>query len=157
MNVLYTHMADHGRSWFVGAILIMSVATYTLAVYIGNVLNFLRWSPRRLGGGGKNARPEGPPNVWRFLQHGGKAIFDSPSHVDKGNTDFSQLSTDDEKSEGKDQSSQVLQVGSWQKQNRQDSEANTPRIWLRWIRRQGGLIHGSWKAQGAQKAQGPEP
>jgi len=119
MNVLFTHMAGHGRSWFVGAIFIMSVITYTLAVYIGNVLDFFRWPPRRLGGGGKKARSEDPPNVWRLL---GKAIFGRTDDVDKEITDSSRPPTDDEKPEEKDQSSQSSQVSQSSKNEQKDME-----------------------------------
>lgn len=132
MNVLYTHMADHGRSWFVGAIFIISVATYTLAVYIGNVLDFFRWPPRRLGGGGKKARSEDPPNVWRFLRHCGEAIFNRRGDVDKENTDPSRPSTGDEKPEEKDQSSktpqssQVSQSSKNEQKSMEEGRLNEP-------------------------------
>jgi hypothetical protein len=99
-------MADHGRSWFVGAIFVMSVATYALAVYIGDVLDFFRWPPRRLGGRGKKARSEDPPNIWRLLWHCGETIFNWLGHIDKENTHSSRPSTGDEKPEEKGQSSQ---------------------------------------------------
>jgi hypothetical protein len=73
--VLYfPSMADHGRSWFVGAIFIISFFTYTLAVYIGAVLNFLqaffRYPPPPPAGGGESNRKKAdpnktPPNFWR--------------------------------------------------------------------------------------------
>jgi hypothetical protein len=99
-------MADHGRSWFIGAIFVMSVATYTLAVYIGNFLDFFRWPPRRLGGGGKKGPPEDPPNVWRLLWQSGETVFNWLGHTDKGNRDSSPPSTDDGKPEEKGQGSQ---------------------------------------------------
>jgi hypothetical protein len=104
MNVLYTHMADHGRSWFVGAIFIMSVATYALAVYIGNVLDFIRWPPRRIGRGGKKTHSRDPLNVWTLLWHFGKAIFNWPDDDNKEKTDSP--STEKETPVEKDQSSQ---------------------------------------------------
>jgi hypothetical protein len=104
MNVLYAHMADHGRSWFVGAIFIMSVATYALAVYIGNVLDFIRWPPRRIGGGGKKPHSENPPNVWTLLWNFGKAIFNWTDDDDNEKTDSPSI--EKEKPVEKDQSSQ---------------------------------------------------
>jgi hypothetical protein len=124
MNVLYNRMADHGRSWFVGAIFIMSVATYIFAVYIGNVLDFFRWPPRRLGGGGKKARSEDPPNVWRLLWHCGEATFSWLRDVGRGNTDSSRPSTDDEKPEEIDQSSQVSQRSKNEQKLMEDGKAN---------------------------------
>jgi hypothetical protein len=107
MNVLYTHMADHGRSWFVGAIFIMSVATYALAVYIGNVLDFIRWPPRRIGRGGKKTHSRDPLNVWTLLWHFGKAIFNWPDDDNKEKTDSP--STEKETPVEKDQNVRKVQ------------------------------------------------
>jgi len=41
-NVLFPSMADHGRSWFIINIIIISAFTYVLALYIGSVLEFLK-------------------------------------------------------------------------------------------------------------------
>ncbi|KAN0122857.1 hypothetical protein V8E51_001183 [Hyaloscypha variabilis] len=41
-NVLFPSMADHGRSWFIFNIIIISAFTYVLALYIGSVLEFLK-------------------------------------------------------------------------------------------------------------------
>ncbi|PMD50945.1 uncharacterized protein K444DRAFT_221860 [Hyaloscypha bicolor E] len=84
-NVLYfPSMADHGRSWFIGAIFIISFFTYTLAVYIGAILNyigavlnivlnplqaFFRYPPPPPAGGESKRKKAGPnknpPNFWR--------------------------------------------------------------------------------------------
>lgn len=70
-NVLYwPSMIDHGRSWFVGAIFIISCFTYTLAVYIGNVLAFLKIPARKKSnkkGNKEKIGPREPPNLWRGL------------------------------------------------------------------------------------------
>jgi hypothetical protein len=75
-NVLYwPRMADHGRSWFVGAIFIISFFTYGLAVYIGAILgflkNFFKIPPElRPGAEEKNKKKTGhgvPLNIWRPL------------------------------------------------------------------------------------------
>ena len=70
-NVLYwPSMIDHGRSWFVGAIFIISCFTYTLAVYIGNVLAFLKIPAREKSnkeGNKEKIGPLEPPNLWRGL------------------------------------------------------------------------------------------
>jgi len=66
-HVLFNHMALRGRSWFVGAIVMLSVATYILAIFIGNVLDFFRYPPPRPGGVGKKPRSENPPNVWKWI------------------------------------------------------------------------------------------
>jgi hypothetical protein len=73
-------MGRHGRAWFIGAIFIMSVATYVLAVYIGSFLSFLAFLavyignvfdffkyPSPPGGRGKKPRSENPPNLWKWL------------------------------------------------------------------------------------------
>jgi hypothetical protein len=60
-------MSIHGRSWFVGAIFILSVATYVLAIFIGNVLDFFRYPPPRPGEVGKKPRSENPPNIWKWI------------------------------------------------------------------------------------------
>jgi hypothetical protein len=69
--VLYwPSMIDHGRSWFVGAIFIISCFTYTLAVYIGNVLAFLKIPARKKNnkkGNKEKIGPREPPNLWRGL------------------------------------------------------------------------------------------
>jgi hypothetical protein len=86
-HVLFLPMADHGRSWFVGAILILSITTYTLAVYIGNVLDFFRIPPPKAGGG-KKMRSQDPPNLWKGIWIGGKWCWnawfkgDSMDHQD---------------------------------------------------------------------------
>jgi hypothetical protein len=67
LNVLYIDMEHHGRSWFVGAIFILAVATYTLAIFIGNVLDFFRYPPPQPGAVGKKPRPENPPNIWKWI------------------------------------------------------------------------------------------
>jgi len=66
-HVLFPPMSRHGRSWFVGAIFIMSLATYILAIFIGNVLDFFRYPPPRPGGVGKKPRSENPPNIWKWI------------------------------------------------------------------------------------------
>ncbi len=53
----------------------MSVATYALAAYVGNVLDFFRYPPRRPGGGGKKYRSEDRPNIWRGLGRSRRAIL----------------------------------------------------------------------------------
>jgi hypothetical protein len=63
-------MINHGRSWFVGAIFIISFFTYTLAIYIGNVLAFLKIPAREKGnkkGNKEKIGPQEPPNLWRGL------------------------------------------------------------------------------------------
>jgi hypothetical protein len=75
--VLYwPRMEDHGRSWFVGAIFLISFFTYGLAVYIGAVLGFLKnffKIPQDLRPGDeekknkKKVGPEEPLNLWRGL------------------------------------------------------------------------------------------
>jgi hypothetical protein len=66
-------MANHGRLWFVGSILIISFFTYALAVYIGAILkfiqNFFRF-PSPLPGGGESTSKKkdpnkAPPKFWR--------------------------------------------------------------------------------------------
>jgi len=80
-------MSRHGRSWFVGAIFIMSVATYTLAIYIGKVLGLFRSLSRffrnrsiRCGRWKKphsqNSRTEKPLNIWKWLC----TVFDTIPH-----------------------------------------------------------------------------
>ncbi len=74
--MLYNKMSRHGRAWFVGAIFIMSVSTYILAVYIGNVLDFFKYPPPP-GGRGKKPRSENPPNLWKWLC----LVFDTISRL----------------------------------------------------------------------------
>jgi len=73
MNVLFVpKMADHGRSWFVGAIFLISFFTYTLAVYIGAILKFLQnffQYPAPVPGGKSKSKKKDPNklplNFWR--------------------------------------------------------------------------------------------
>ena len=63
-------MINHGRFWFVGAIFIISCFTYILAIYIGNVLAFLKIPAREKGhkkGNKEKTGPHEPPNLWRGL------------------------------------------------------------------------------------------
>jgi hypothetical protein len=70
-NVLYwPSMINHGRFWFVGAIFIISCFTYILAIYIGNVLAFLKIPAREKShkkGNKEKTGPHEPPNLWRGL------------------------------------------------------------------------------------------
>jgi hypothetical protein len=73
--VLYwPKMANHGRSWFVGAIFIISFFTYLLAVFIGSILeflkNFFKIPPELRQGAEENKKTPGSeefPNLWRPL------------------------------------------------------------------------------------------
>jgi hypothetical protein len=63
-------MINHGRFWFVGAIFIISCFTYILAIYIGNVLAFLKIPAREKShkkGNKEKTGPHEPPNLWRGL------------------------------------------------------------------------------------------
>jgi hypothetical protein len=63
-------MINHGRGWFVGAIFVISCFTYTLAIYIGNVLAFLKIPARNKSnkkGNKEKIGPQEPPNLWRGL------------------------------------------------------------------------------------------
>lgn len=75
----FPKMADHGRSWFVGTIFIISLFTYALAIYIGTVLeflkNFFKYPPPKPGGEAKRKKKIGhevPPNLWKGLGDGYK-------------------------------------------------------------------------------------
>jgi len=63
-KVVFSNM---GVRWFVGAILIMSTATYLVATYLRNILDFIRYPPPY-----NNKLPpqqkDQPPNMWRWLR-----------------------------------------------------------------------------------------
>ncbi len=81
--MLYNHMARHGRSWFVGAIFIMSVSTYVLAVYIGNVLDFFKYPPPQPGGRGKKS----PRNELEAMEQGEVKLVHGSSTESHSNND----------------------------------------------------------------------
>jgi len=62
-RVVFSNM---GVQWFIGSILIMSAATYLTALYLRNVLDFIRYPLPD-----KNKLPpqqkDQPPNMWRWL------------------------------------------------------------------------------------------
>ncbi|KAI8634080.1 hypothetical protein F5Y19DRAFT_487609 [Xylariaceae sp. FL1651] len=54
-----------GKGWFVGAIFIMSAATYTVAVWLGDIIRFFE-SPNKPHTPG---RKRDPPNLWKLLTY----------------------------------------------------------------------------------------
>jgi hypothetical protein len=54
-------LSSMGRKWFVGAILIMSAATYITAIFIGTIIEFLKdYIQRIFGPSSKKTRHPGP-------------------------------------------------------------------------------------------------
>jgi len=102
----------------------MSIATYLLAIFIGNILDFIRYPPRRLGGGGKKPRSADPLNIWTLLGSFFKAIFNWPAD-DVNPKENDGKHTQEKNPEARDQSSQSvktlqgLQVSSQGSKNEQ--------------------------------------
>jgi hypothetical protein len=86
-------MINHGRSWFVGAIFIISCFTYILAIYIGNVLAFLKIPAREKShkkGNKEKTGPHEPPNLWKglgFVLKGMKRNEKKAPHTEPESTD----------------------------------------------------------------------
>ena len=60
-----------GQGWFVGAILLLSVATYAAAIWIGDIIAFLQVPEE------ESAVPppkKSPRNLWTMLQTTWKAV-----------------------------------------------------------------------------------
>jgi hypothetical protein len=71
-----------GVGWFVGAILLLSAVTYIMALYIDDILNFIKFPtgdksklhepespPADSETSSLDTQPRPPPNFWRWLSN----------------------------------------------------------------------------------------
>ncbi len=57
-----------GRNWFIGAIFVLSIATYIMAVYIQGILDFLKYPPPS-DDDHKHSDAQSKPNIWRWVRN----------------------------------------------------------------------------------------